>query len=138
MRVLFLVLLIAGCSSVKYTAPVEPPPIPPAPEESLPPPPPAHVETAAVAGLLQSSRADADAGRLGSAAATLERALRIEPRNARLWHELARVRMKQGDFAQAETVAARSNTWAGSDKELQSANQRLIQEARAARGMTGR
>ena len=131
MRVLLLILLIAGCTTARLPEPVEPPPLPSGPES--PPPPPARVENAAVAGLLQSSRADADAGRFGSAAASLERALRIEPRNARLWHELARVRLKEGDYAQAESVAARSNTWAGNDNELRAANQRLIQEARAAR-----
>ena len=50
-----------------------------------------------------------------AAAASIERALRIEPRNPRLWQELARVRLKQGQYAQAENVAARSNSWAGDD-----------------------
>ena len=73
------------------------------------------------------------AGRLPNAAATLERALRIEPRNARLWHELAQVRLRQRDYAQAESLAARSNTLAGSDAELRAMNDRLVEEARAAR-----
>jgi len=81
-----------------------------------------------------TARADAAAGRLANAAATLERALRIEPRNPRLWQELARVRLKQGQYAQAESVAARSNSWAGSDNALRADNWRLIAEARTARG----
>ncbi len=81
-----------------------------------------------------TARADAAAGRLANAAATLERALRIEPRNPRLWQELARVRLKQGQYAQAESVAARSNSWAGSDNALRAGNWRLIAEARTARG----
>ncbi len=83
---------------------------------------------------MESARADTAAGRLANAAASLERALRIEPRNPRLWHELAQVRFRQRDYAQAESLATRSNTWAGSDAELRAANQRLIEEARAARG----
>ncbi|HZM37209.1 MAG TPA: tetratricopeptide repeat protein [Burkholderiales bacterium] len=83
---------------------------------------------------MTSARADMDANRLGSAAATIERALRLEPRNARLWHELARVRLRQGEYAQAESTAARSNTWAGSDSELRAANQSIIEQARSARG----
>src|SRR5689334_18929921 len=83
-----------------------------------PPPPPPRSETTAVAGLMDSARTDADAGRLPQAAATLERALRIEPRNPRLWHELARVRLQQRDYAQAESTAARSNAFAGSDAAL--------------------
>ncbi|MDQ5849966.1 MAG: tetratricopeptide repeat protein [Pseudomonadota bacterium] len=82
---------------------------------------------------MESARTDADAGRLANAAASLERALRIEPRNPRLWQELARVRLKQGEYAQVESLAARSNTWAGSDERLRAENLRLIEAARAAR-----
>ena len=87
----------------------------------------------AIAGLMDSARKDASSGKLGSAAASLERALRIEPRNPRLWHELAVVRLRQADYTQAESLAARSNTYAGSDSELRAANQRVISDARAAR-----
>jgi predicted Zn-dependent protease len=83
---------------------------------------------------MQSARADAAAGRLPNAAATIERALRIEPRNPRLWRELALVRLKQGEYVQAESVAARSNSWAGNDSTLRAENWRLIAQAREARG----
>jgi Tfp pilus assembly protein PilF len=83
---------------------------------------------------MDSARSDAAAGKLGSAAATLERALRIEPRNPRLWHELAKIRLRQADYSQAENLAARSNTYAGSDGDLRAANQKIISDARAARG----
>jgi tetratricopeptide (TPR) repeat protein len=113
---------------------VAPPPAPsPAPGPAAPPPA-SRTENAAVAGLLDAARADAAAGRLPNAAASLERALRIEPRNPRLWQELARVRMKQGDYAQAESTARRSNSWAGSDAALRAENWRLIAQAREARG----
>ena len=91
-------------------------------------------ENVAIAGLMDSARNDAAAGKLGSAAAALERALRIEPRNPRLWHELAKVRLRQADYSQAESLAARSNTYAGADGELRAANQKIIADARAARG----
>jgi Tfp pilus assembly protein PilF len=87
----------------------------------------------AIAGLMDSARKDSSAGKLGSAAASLERALRIEPRNPRLWHELAIIRLRQADYPQAESLAARSNTYAGSDAELRAANQKIISDARAAR-----
>jgi Tfp pilus assembly protein PilF len=98
------------------------------------PAPPAHTENLAIAGLLIGARTDAAAGRLANAAASLERALRIEPRNPRLWQELARVRLKQGDYAQAESTAARSSSWAGSDNALRADNWRIIANARNARG----
>ena len=106
----------------------------PAPVEQAPPPPSAGPrENTAVAGLMESARTDAAAGRLPSAAASLERALRIEPRNPRLWQQLARVRLQQGDFAQAESLAARSNSYAGGDSTLRAENQRIVDEARNAR-----
>jgi len=82
---------------------------------------------------MESARTDAAAGRLPSAAASLERALRIEPRNPRLWQQLARVRLQQGDFAQAESLAARSNGFAAGDSSLRAENQRIIEEARTGR-----
>lgn len=125
-RFLFVVLL-AGCAS--------PPPAPdtrPAPE--VPPPPSVQKkESVAVAGLMESARNDTAAGRLANAAATLERALRIEPANPRLWQELARVRLQQKQYAQAESTAMRSNSYAGSDSALRAENDRIIEQARARR-----
>ena len=134
---LYVALGLAGCAT-QPEQPREPSAAPPPEAQQLPAPPPERVpppraETTAVAGLMDSARTDTAAGRLTNAAATLERALRIEPRNARLWHELALVRFRQGDYAQAESLAARSNTLAGNDSELRSANQRLIDDARGAR-----
>jgi len=126
--VLSLVVLLAGCA----TSPGPSTPIPaPTPEPAAKPVP---SENVAIAGLMQSARNDVAAGRLANAAASIERALRIEPRNPRLWRELALVRLKQGDYAQAESVAARSNSFAGNDSTLRAENWRLIAQAREARG----
>ena len=128
-----LIAVLAGCAG-REPAPTETshPPF-----EAPPPPPPmpgpSRAENVAVAGLMDSARADASRGRLTNAAATLERALRIEPKNPRLWHQLALVRLRQGDYAQAENLAARSNTWAAEDAELKAANQRVIEEARGSK-----
>lgn len=125
-----LAIAVAACATVRQPEPggPVPEPVPPLPA------PAARTENLAIAGLLDGARADAAAGRLANAAASLERALRIEPRNPRLWQELARVRLKQGDYAQAESTAARSNSWAGSDNALRAENWRLIAHAREARG----
>src|SRR5688572_32683335 len=95
-----IVALVAGCAS-QPEQPQQPSPAPAPEAQQLPAPPPERVpprraETTAVAGLMDSARTDTAAGRMTNAAATLERALRIEPRNARLWHELALVRFRQG------------------------------------------
>ena len=125
---LALLALLAGCATAPQPA------IEPAGAPAPAPAPAARAESIAVASLLDSARSDTEAGQLASAAASLERAIRIEPRNPRLWHELARVRLKQGDNAQAESVAARSNSWAGGDHALRAENWRLIARSREARG----
>src|SRR5919204_6570594 len=126
--VVFFTVVMCACAA-PGPAPVEQAPGAPQP----PPAPAAAKESVAVAGLMDSARADAAAGRLTNAAASLERALRIEPRNPRLWQELARVRLPQGQYAQAESLALRSNSWAGSDSALRAENARIIDLARAGR-----
>src|SRR5215510_11273683 len=108
--VVLLLALLAGCAS----SPRPEPGPPPTPFSTLPP----HPETPAVASLIDNARLDSQAGRFANAGASLERALRIEPRNPRLWQELARVRYSQREFAQAESCAQRSNSWAGGDNAL--------------------
>ena len=136
---LFLLLVLCACAA-QTPAPVvtstpAPSPAPVPAEPSVPPVVrPATRESTAVASLMDSARADTAAGRLANAAATLERALRIEPRNPRLWSELARVRFQQRDYAQAESTALRSESWAGKDNALRADNWRLIAAAREARG----
>lgn len=88
----------------------------------------------AVIALVDNARAEASAGRLPTATASVERALRIEPRNPVLWQELAMLKLQKGDYQQAETFAARSNSWAGSNKPLLAKNWRIISEARALHG----
>jgi len=124
---LALAAFLSACASPRP----EPGPPPPSP---YPLSGPAHAETPAIASLMDSARADTTGGRLANAAASLERALRIEPRNPRLWQELSRVRLLQRDYVQAESCAARSNSWAGSDDALRADNWRLIAQARQARG----
>jgi Tfp pilus assembly protein PilF len=123
-----LMAVLASCASSPGSSPA------PAPTPEPAAKPAAASENVAVAGLIQNARTDVAAGRLSNAAASIERALRIEPRNPRLWRELALVRLKQGEYAQAESVAARSNSWAGTDNTLRAENWRLIAQAREARG----
>ncbi|MCF6256991.1 MAG: tetratricopeptide repeat protein [Gammaproteobacteria bacterium] len=68
------------------------------------------------------------------AAALLERALRIEPRNAELWHRLAKVRLQQGRYGMAESLAQKSNTLAKDNEALKRRNAELIEIARRAVG----
>jgi predicted Zn-dependent protease len=95
---------------------------------------PSDANTKAISSLVESARADASAGRLANAAASMERAIRLSPRDARLWQELARLRMKQGEYGQAENVALRSNSLTRGDATLRLHNWQIIAESREARG----
>jgi len=109
-------LLLAGCAVLQPGTPPEP------------------SQNAAVVALLDKAQAQSSAGQLEAAGASLERALRIEPRNSFLWQELARVRLGQGQYRQAENLAAKSNALAGDAKGLRAENWRIIGQARSRRG----
>lgn len=145
-KILAVAAILGGCASVQAPAPVTEPvpapvtePAPPTVAEPQPTPTPATtppIQSAAVASLMDGARIDVAAGRFAHAGATIERALRLEPRNPLLWQELARVRLRQGEYSQAESLAERSNSWAGGDHQLRADNWRLIAQAREARGDT--
>ena len=86
-----------------------------------------------VLALLDQATKMEQSGNPEKAAATLERALRIEPKNARLWHRLAVIRYQQGQYTQAESLAAKSSTLAQDDWELKQKNAELIERVRQQR-----
>lgn len=88
----------------------------------------------ATASLLESALQERAAGRYDRAAAALERALRIAPRNVAVLQELARVRLEQGDAWQAEALALKANSFAVGDDELLAENWDIIAAARRTRG----
>ncbi|MEE9492547.1 MAG: tetratricopeptide repeat protein [Gammaproteobacteria bacterium] len=87
----------------------------------------------AVIALLDQADIHSQSGENEAASVTLERALRIEPRNARLWSKLAAVRLTQGQAYQAEQLALKSNTLSVKDRLLRIDNWKIIAEARRAR-----
>jgi len=82
-----------------------------------------------VLALVEKAESQRAAGDLNGAASTLERALRIEGRNAHLWNRLARVRLEQGDYAQAASLAAKSDALAGDAPGLRRDNARIMAAA---------
>jgi cytochrome c-type biogenesis protein CcmH/NrfG len=113
---LMAVLFLAGCATMQPVVPQEP------------------SGNTAVLALLKKAHDQAAAGRMEASGANLERALRIEPQNPVLWQELARVRLAQGQYRQAEHLAAKSNALAGDNRYLQRDNWRIIGEGRNRRG----
>lgn len=117
--------------------PEAPPKVEP-PSESEPPAPtrqpPKHTAPPAVNALMEDAEAAAQGGQWDNAAATLERAIRIQPRNPILWSRLANTRLQQHQYQAAEDLAKKSNVFAAGDKELIQQNWRLIAQARREKG----
>jgi len=88
------------------------------------------VMSEAVSDLVQTAVRQKEVGNMVGAAATMERALRIEPRNAHLWNQLAGVRLAQRQYSQAEDLASKSNALAAADRDLRRDNWLLIAKAR--------
>jgi tetratricopeptide (TPR) repeat protein len=91
----------------------------------------------AVVSLLNTASVQSQSGDYTRAAATLERAIAIEPNNAWLWHRLAETRVREGRLDQAVGLAAKSNALATADRSLQAENWKLIAEVRRRQGDAG-
>lgn len=127
---IFAVLLVACATPT-------PPPAIEVPGEDpnktvLPPP----TTSAAVVNLLNQAREATRVGDLQRAEVLLERTVRIEPRNAALWHYLAKLRLHQARLQDAMGLAAKSNSLAGNDSKLKADNWRIIAHARQQTGDT--
>ncbi|MFT5351748.1 MAG: tetratricopeptide (TPR) repeat protein [Planctomycetota bacterium] len=87
-----------------------------------------------VVALLADAEENLKSGNKAGAAATLERALRLEAKNAMLWHQLGLVRFEQKNWQQAINLAKKSNSLAAGDYTLQIANWKLIEQSSASAG----
>lgn len=89
----------------------------------------------AVQVLMRRAEDQSRAGDLASAVSSIERGLRIEPRNSELWYRLAALREEQGKHALAESLAVKSNSMAGAyEQSLKRRNWLLIARSRRAQG----
>jgi Tfp pilus assembly protein PilF len=96
---------------------------------------PAPQTSRPVLALLEQANQAAREGDLAVAEARLERALRIEPRNAVLWNYMAKLRLQQGQLKDAADLAARSNSFASpQERKLLADNWRIIAHARQRSG----
>ncbi|MFH2122242.1 MAG: tetratricopeptide repeat protein [Pseudomonadota bacterium] len=102
-----------------------PVPVPDAAQDSVP----VAEEGKAAGTLLAGARQNVRTGRFSQAEMMLERALRLEPRNARLWHEMAQVKYGQKDFGQVVQFCIKSNSLAGKDYGLIQQNRLLMEKA---------
>ena len=125
----------AGTSQPAQPAPQAP--AAPAPEAPTPPataPPRQFHLGSATSALVTQAHQQAASGDTAQAAATLERALRIEPDNPLVWIELGRVRLAENNPAQANAMGRKALALATGDPSAQSSAWHLIADALRARG----
>ncbi len=99
------------------------------PPVHYPPPPPEQPSDTISADFSRQAATQVRQGRLDLAAATLERGLRIAPKDAMLWSQLAEVKLQQHHYQQARSLAEKSNSLAGSYPGIEEKNQQIIEEA---------
>jgi tetratricopeptide (TPR) repeat protein len=90
---------------------------------------PAEAANSPAASLLRQANRQVAEGDLDAAAASLERALRIDVRNSIVWQQLAEVRLRQNKPRQAEALALKSNALANDDKRLEARNWQIVAQA---------
>ncbi len=83
----------------------------------------------AVVALLSDAQRENESGDFDKAAASLERALSIDPGDAMAWHRLARLRLRQGAVDEAISLANKSSQLAQDTPALRRANWYLIANA---------
>lgn len=141
-----LVLGLGACAPLTPRAPApsrtppaasgpstQPPSTQPEPAPSQPVAPAAPTGPAVVA-LLGQARRERQAGHLDRSDAALERALHIDPRNPRIWYHMARVRLDEGDPAQAEAFALKCISLSQHELRLQARAWTFVASVRQARG----
>ncbi len=150
-------IAISACSVPEpYRAPAPPVPVPPTqeqqpPVETRPTPPAEQVEppqplpppvvvvreptlSAASRALVGQAQNQLASKNYPVAAASIERALRIEPDNPLLWIELGKVRQAEGNYVQAENMARKAASMSVNSPRANSAAWSLVAESLRARG----
>lgn len=94
----------------------------------------AEVSGPAVVSLHQQAASESNQGRFDNAVAVLERALRIEPRNAFIWSSLARAHQQAGSPELAMNAASRALSFARGNPFLEETIWQTMAQARAAAG----
>jgi tetratricopeptide (TPR) repeat protein len=107
-------------------------PTPAVPEPPRPPPKQFKLSPATAALVAQAHKQETG-GNYAPAAATLERALRIEPENPLLWTELGQIRLSEDNAAQADSMGHKALALATGDVQAQASAWRLIADSLRAR-----
>jgi len=136
-----------------YKTPAPPAPVPPTQQEPpvqthpAPPPEPPVVSreplppvvreptlSPASRALVSQAQLQLQSKNYPVAAASIERALRIEPDNPLLWIELGKIRQAEGNYEQAENMGRKAASMAVNAPRTQSTAWMLVAESLRARG----
>lgn len=149
---LLLLVSVSACTVPEpYRMPPQPTPVPrpgsgpvvtqptPTPEsvpetQPLPEPPAEPTLNSASRALVAQAQTQLAARNFPLAAASIERALRIEPGNPLLWIELGKVRQAEGNYVQSENMARKAVSMSTRAPRTQSAAWQLIADSYRARG----
>lgn len=126
-------LILQGCGRHPRKPPVAPPPpvireIPPVKKE-LTPPEKKYEKTAIINQFIIQAKTQHENGNNKQAVATLERGLRIAPKDAQLWSYLAEIKLDQHQYQQALSFAKKSNAVAGNNAAIFEKNLKIIEKA---------
>ncbi|MFV0437138.1 MAG: tetratricopeptide repeat protein [Desulfopila sp.] len=89
-----------------------------------------YVPTVGAAGALYASAKDSmGQGNYQQAEMVMERALKIEPRNADYWYTMAQLKYDQQQYSQAIQLSSKSKSLAGRNLQLQQLNEALSAKA---------
>jgi len=97
---------------------------------------PEKTTSPAVLALIKKARVNAINGEIDKAMLRLERAVRIEPSNATVWHYMAKLFLQKENYKQASGYASKSISLAGNNKPLVIDNWRVIAHAQYRLGNT--
>jgi hypothetical protein len=119
-------LLMPGCAP---RTPMPPPSVPQPPPPSSSQPPEARPESGPGGFFHDQARGAMAQGDYDRAASILERALRVEPGNGRLWFSMAQAKFEQGNLEQSIQFARKAVSLAASDRDLERSSWRLMEQA---------
>lgn len=147
---LLLSALLSGCATGYPPPPRERPPVrdgaagpptgtpetvtPAAREPAAPAPAVPNNAEAPTVALLRQSERSADGGDLAGAIAYVERAIRLNSRDAELWLRLAGLQLRAGEPATAEQLAQKAIALAGDRDDHRRRGWLLVADAREAQG----
>jgi len=121
-RLLILIpLLLSACA-------VKPPPVERTETYHRPAQPKPKAPAPAVSSLQRKAIQLINAERYDDAIGYLQRAIKIDPRDARSWHYLAQAYWHKQDYPQCRAMVRRAMSYSQQNADLQKANRTLLQQ----------